>query len=366
MVINNRESNTAAKIKVVGVGGGGSNAVSRMFRDRMPGIEYLVLNTDTQALMNCDVPLRICIGDELTGGKGVGGNPEIGARAAEESRDELHDAVRDADMVFVAAGMGGGTGTGAAPVLASVIKETNALTVGIVTTPFAFEGLRRARAAQEGIERLKQEVDTLLVIPNERLHMICEEEITAENSFKMADDILRLGVQSIAELVTVSGQINLDFADVQTVMRNAGPAWMSIGRGRGEFRAKEAAQQAITNPLLDVSIEGATGVLFNITGGSDLKLSELHEAAEVLQRVVDPDANIIFGMVTDLKMEEEVKLTVVATGFPTSETAREKEIELSEILSSTLPADDGHLDIPPFLRRMSKYRRNGDREMVAS
>ena len=366
MVINNRESNTAAKIKVVGVGGGGSNAVSRMFRDRMPGIEYLVLNTDNQALMNCDVPLRICIGDELTGGKGVGGNPEIGARAAEESRDELHDAVRDADMVFVAAGMGGGTGTGAAPVLASVIKETNALTVGIVTTPFAFEGLRRARAAQEGIERLKQEVDTLLVIPNERLHMICEEEITAENSFKMADDILRLGVQSIAELVTVSGQINLDFADVQTVMRNAGPAWMSIGRGRGEFRAKEAAQQAITNPLLDVSIEGATGVLFNITGGSDLKLSELHEAAEVLQRVVDPDANIIFGMVTDLKMEEEVKLTVVATGFPTSETAREKEIELSEILSSTLPADDGHLDIPPFLRRMSKYRRNGDREMVAS
>ena len=366
MVINNRESNAAAKIKVVGVGGGGSNAVSRMFRDRMPGIEYLVLNTDNQALMNCDVPLRICIGDELTGGKGVGGNPEIGARAAEESRDELHDAVRDSDMVFVAAGMGGGTGTGAAPVLASVIKETNALTVGIVTTPFAFEGQRRARAAQEGIERLKQEVDTLLVIPNERLHMICEEEITAGNSFKMADDVLRLGVQSIAELVTVSGEINLDFADVQTVMRNAGPAWMSIGNGRGEFRAKEAAQQAITNPLLDVSIEGATGVLFNITGGSDLKLSELHEAAEVLQRVVDPDANIIFGMVTDLKMEEEVKLTVVATGFPTTETAREKEIELSEILSSTLPADDGHLDIPPFLRRMSKYRRNGDREMVAS
>ena len=366
MVINNRESNTAAKIKVIGVGGGGSNAVSRMFRDRMPGIEYLVLNTDNQALMNCDVPLRICIGDELTGGKGVGGNPEMGSRAAEESRDELHDAVRDADMVFVAAGMGGGTGTGAAPVLASVVKETNALTVGIVTTPFAFEGLRRARAAQEGIERLKQEVDTLLVIPNERLHMICEEEITAENSFKMADDVLRLGVQSIAELVTVSGEINLDFADVQTVMRNAGPAWMSIGRGRGECRAKEAAQQAITNPLLDVSIEGATGVLFNITGGSDLKLSELHQAAEVLQRVVDPDANIIFGMVTDLKMEEEVKLTVVATGFPTAETAREKEIELSDILSSTLPADDGHLDIPPFLRRMSKYRRNGDREMVAS
>ncbi len=366
MVVNNREPNTVAKIKVIGVGGGGSNAVSRMFRDRMPGIEYLILNTDNQALMSCDVPLRICIGDQLTGGKGVGGNPEIGARAAEESRDELHDAVRDSDMVFVAAGMGGGTGTGAAPVLASVVKETSALTVGIVTTPFAFEGLRRSRAAEEGIERLKQEVDTLLVIPNERLHMICEEEITAENSFKMADDVLRLGVQSIAELVTVSGEINLDFADVQAVMRNAGPAWMSIGHGRGECRAKEAAQQAITNPLLDVSIEGATGVLFNITGGSDLKLSELHQAAEVIQRVVDPDANIIFGMVTDLKMEEEVKLTVVATGFPTTETIREKEIEMGDILNSTLPADDGHLDIPPFLRRMSKYRRNGDREMVAS
>ena len=366
MVVNNREPNTSARIKVIGVGGGGSNAVSRMFRDRMPGIEYLILNTDNQALMSCDVPLRICIGDQLTGGKGVGGNPEIGAQAAEESRDELHDAVRDADMVFVAAGMGGGTGTGAAPVLASVVKETNALTVGIVTTPFSFEGLRRARAAEEGIERLKQEVDTLLVIPNERLHMICQEEITAENSFKMADDVLRLGVQSIAELVTVSGEINLDFADVQAVMRNAGPAWMSIGHGRGDTRAKEAAHQAITNPLLDVSIEGATGVLFNITGGSDLKLSELHQAAEVIQRVVDPDANIIFGMVTDLKMEEEVKLTVVATGFPTTETVREKEIELNEILNSTLPADDGHLDIPPFLRRMSKYRRNGDREMVAS
>ena len=366
MVVNNREPNTAAKIKVIGVGGGGSNAVSRMFRDRMPGIEYMVLNTDNQALLACDVPLRICIGDQLTEGKGVGGNPELGAQAAEESRDELHDAVRDADMVFVAAGMGGGTGTGAAPVLASVVKETNALTVGVVTTPFSFEGIRRARAADEGIARLKQEVDTLLVIPNERLHMICEEEITAENSFKIADDVLRLGVQSIAELVTVSGAINLDFADVQAVMRNAGPAWMSIGHGRGDGRAKEAAQHAITNPLLDVSIEGATGVLFNITGGSDLKLSELHEAAEVIQRVVDPDANIIFGMVTDLKMEEEVKLTVVATGFPTTEMVAEKEVELSEILRNTLPTDDGQLDIPPFLRRMSKFRKNGDREMVAS
>jgi len=366
MVVNNREPNTAARIKVVGVGGGGSNAVSRMFRERVPGIEYLVINTDNQALLNCDVPLRICIGDQLTGGKGVGGSPELGARAAEESRDELYEAIRDSDMVFVAAGMGGGTGTGASPVLAQVIKETNALTVGIVTTPFAFEGLRRARAAEEGTQRLKQEVDTLLVIPNERLHMICDEEMTAENSFKIADDVLRLGVQSIAELVTVSGEINLDFADVQAVMRDAGPAWMSIGHGRGENRAKEAAQQAITNPLLDVSIEGAMGVLFNITGGSDMKLSELHEAAEVIQRVVDPDANIIFGMVTDLKMEEEIKLTVIATGFPTTETIQDKEDDLNDILKEALSSDDSQLDLPPFLRRMSKYRRNGDREVVSS
>jgi len=238
--------------------------------------------------------------------------------------------------------------------------------VGIVTTPFAFEGLRRARAAEEGTQRLKQEVDTLLVIPNERLHMICDEEMTAGNSFKMADDVLRLGVQSIAELVTVSGEINLDFADVQAVMRDAGPAWMSIGHGRGENRAKEAAQQAITNPLLDVSIEGAMGVLFNITGGSDMKLSELHEAAEVIQRVVDPDANIIFGMVTDLKMEEEIKLTVIATGFPTTETIQDKEDDLNDILKEALSSDDSQLDLPPFLRRMSKYRRNGDREVVSS
>ena len=364
MVVNNREPNTGARIKVVGVGGGGSNAVSRMFRERISGIEYLVLNTDSQALLGCDVPLRICIGDQLTGGKGVGGNPELGARAAEESREELYEAARDSDMVFIAAGMGGGTGTGAAPVLAQIVKETNALTVGIVTTPFGFEGVRRARTAEEGIQRLKQEVDTLLVIPNERLHMICEEEITAENSFKMADDVLRLGVQSIAELVTVSGEINLDFADVQSVMKDAGPAWMSIGRGTGEGRAKAAAQQAITNPLLDVSIEGATGVLFNITGGSDLRLSELHEAAEVIQRVVDPDAEIIFGMVTDLKMEQEIKLTVIATGFPTTETIQEREGDLNEILREALAGGDSELDLPPFLRRISKYRRNGEREAV--
>ena len=368
MVVNNREPNPGARIKVVGVGGGGSNAVSRMFREHLPGIEYLVVNTDTQALLQCDVPLRISIGDQLTQGKGVGGNPELGSRAADESREDLHEAVRDSDMVFIAAGMGGGTGTGAAPVLSQIVKETSALTVGIVTTPFAFEGLRRMQTADEGIARLRQQVDTLLVIPNERLHVICEEEITAENAFKMADDVLRLGVQSIAELVTVSGDINLDFADVEAVMRDAGPAWMSIGWGTGENRAKEAAQQAISNPLLDVSIEGAKGVLFNIAGGSDLKLSELHEAAEVIQRVVDPDANIIFGMVTDLKTENEIKLTVIATGFPTSASIQEKDDQLKDLLRESQDGAESDLDLPPFLRRLSKYRsvgKNGHRQKEA-
>ena len=359
MVINIKESNSTASIKVVGVGGGGSNAVSRMFKERVPGIEYMVVNTDTQALLLCDVPMRISIGSQLTEGKGVGGNPELGTRSAEESREDLFEALSESDMVFVAAGMGGGTGTGAAPVIAEIVRETGALTVGVVTTPFEFEGVRRMRSAEEGIEKLKENVDTLLVIPNERLQVICEEEITAENAFKMADDVLRLGVQSIAELVTVPGEINLDFADVQSVMRNAGPAWMSIGMGQGENRAKEAAQQAISNPLLDVSIEDATGVLFNITGGSDLRLSELHEAAEVIQRVVSPDANIIFGMVTDLKMETSIKLTVIATGFPTTDSVMQDDRRLQDMLDDALTGEGTELDLPPFLRRISKYRGNG-------
>ena len=359
MVINIKESNSTASIKVVGVGGGGSNAVSRMFKERVPGIEYMVVNTDTQALLLCDVPMRISIGSQLTEGKGVGGNPELGTRSAEESREDLFEALSESDMVFVAAGMGGGTGTGAAPVIAEIVRDTGALTVGVVTTPFEFEGVRRMRSAEEGIEKLKENVDTLLVIPNERLQVICDEEITAENAFRMADDVLRLGVQSIAELVTVPGEINLDFADVQSVMRNAGPAWMSIGMGQGENRAKEAAQQAISNPLLDVSIEDATGVLFNITGGSDLRLSELHEAAEVIQRVVSPDANIIFGMVTDLKMETSIKLTVIATGFPTTDTVMQDDRRLQDMLDDALTGEGTELDLPPFLRRISKYRGNG-------
>ena len=354
MVVTKREPDGITRIRVIGVGGGGSNAVSRMFRERITGIEYEVVNTDTQALLRCDVPLKLSNGDDLTAGKGVGGDPEIGARAAEESRDEIYEAVRDADMVFVGAGMGGGTGTGAAPVIAEIVKETGALTVGVVTRPFAFEGIRRAKQADEGIKRLAEAVDTLLVIPNERLHVICEEEVTAGNAFRMADDVLRLAVQSIAELVTVPGDINLDFADIQTIMRDAGPAWMSIGFGRGEDRAKDAAQQAISNPLLDVTIDGATGVLFNITGGSDIKLSELHEAAEVIQRVVDPDANIIFGMATDLKMENEIKLTVVATGFPTPESELDSDAGVNQILRDALNGESQDIDVPPFLRRLTR------------
>ena len=363
MVLNGRERDGVARIKVIGAGGGGSNAVSRMFRERIPGVDYMVVNTDAQALIMSDVPLKIRIGDQLTGGKGVGGDPELGMRSAEESREELYDAIRDSDMIFVAAGMGGGTGTGAAPVIGQIAKETGALTVGVVTQPFAFEGTRRRKQADEGIAKLKDNTDTLLVIPNERLQVVAREEITAENAFRMADDILRMGVQSIAELVTVAGEINLDFADVEAVMRDAGPAWMSIGWGTGENRSKEAAQQAITNPLLDVSIESATGVLFNIVGGSDLKLSELHEAAEVIQRVVAPDANIIFGMGTDLKMENEIKMTIIATGFPTMEMLGEQEDHIIRLLKDALHQDETDLDLPPFLRRFAK---NGSQKTAAA
>ena len=363
MVLNGRERDGVARIKVIGAGGGGSNAVSRMFRERIPGVEYMVVNTDAQALIMSDVPLKIRIGDQLTGGKGVGGNPELGMRSAEESREELYDAIRDSDMIFVAAGMGGGTGTGAAPIIGQIAKETGALTVGVVTQPFSFEGTRRRKQADEGIARLKDNTDTLLVIPNERLQVVAREELTAENAFRMADDILRMGVQSIAELVTVAGEINLDFADVEAIMRDAGPAWMSIGWGTGEHRSREAAQQAITNPLLDVSIESATGVLFNIVGGSDLKLSELHEAAEVIQRVVDPDANIIFGMGTDLKMENEIKMTIIATGFPTMEMLGEQEDHIIRLLKDALHQDETDLDLPPFLRRFAK---NGSQKTAAA
>ncbi|MEC9365981.1 MAG: cell division protein FtsZ [Chloroflexota bacterium] len=351
MTTSGRELEGVARIKVIGVGGGGSNAVSRMFRERISGVEYIVMNTDIQALLKSDVPNRIRIGEQLTQGMGVGGDPDKGSASAEESREEIYDVIRDSNMVFIAAGMGGGTGTGAAPVIAEIAQETGALTVGVVTRPFAFEGIRRSKQAQAGIEKLQNNVDTLLVIPNQRLSVISQEEVTAENAFGLADDVLRLGVQSITELITNPGDINLDFADVQSIMRDAGPAWMSIGHASGATRSRDAAQEAITNPLMDVSIEGATGVLFNITGGSDLKLSELHEAAEVIQRVVDPEANIIFGMTTDHKMENEIKITIIATGFPTTDTLLQRDMARTVEAVDKMEINEDSLDLPPFLRR---------------
>ena len=357
MELNETEGTSNVQIKVVGVGGGGSNAVSRMYKERLPGVEYMVANTDKQALLTSDVPMKLSIGNELAEGNGVGGDPEMGKRAADESREEIVNAVRNADMVFVAAGMGGGTGTGAAPVVAHAARDSGALTVGVVTRPFAFEGLHRARSAEEGIRRLSEHVDTLLVIPNERLHLVCKQEVTAENAFDLADDVLRQGVQSIAELVTGIGDINLDFADVKAVMKDSGPAWMSIGTGAGENRAAEAAQEAITNHLLDVSIEGSKGVLFNVAGGHDLKLSELNAAAEVIQREVDPEANIIFGMVTDPTMEDEIRLTLIATGFSGSEVVIDPDSGMQELLDRAMLSDESDLDLPPFMRRTARGRR---------
>ena len=351
------EHDGVAKIKVIGVGGGGCNAVSRMFRERVQGVEYVGINTDAQALMRCEVPLRIRMGDQLTRGLGVGGDPEKGKDSAEESRGEIAESIKGSDMVFIAAGMGGGTGTGAAPVVAEIAKESEALTIGVVTRPFGFEGTRRRRLADEGIAKLKDKVDTLIIIPNDRLFAVCDEKVTMENAFKMADDVLRQGVQSIAELVTVPGDVNLDFADIKTVMSNAGPAWMAIGKGSGENKAVEAARAAVTSSLLDVSIDGAKGILFNVTGGTDLTLMEVEAAADVIKSASDPDANIFFGMSTDLKMEDEVKITIIATGFASDGEFTPKDEHISQLIMSAIVNEEAELDIPPFLRRSSNGAR---------
>ena len=338
-----------AQVKVIGVGGGGSNAVNRMFNSPVPGVEYLVVNTDAQHLMMLDVPVKIRIGDKLTRGLGVGGDPEIGRAAAEESREEIYEAVRNADMVFIACGMGGGTGTGAAPVVADVARQTGALTIGVVTRPFGFEGRRRSQNADDGLSWLENSVDTLIVIPNDRLAETCDDSMTADSAFKMADNILRMGVQSIAELVTVPNEINLDFADVKTIMAGTGPAWMAIGSAGGENRAVDAAKAAINSPMLDVSIAGARGVLFNITGGSSLTLREVQLAADVIGQVVDPEANIIFGMGTDLTMEDQLRVTIIATGLPDPTSEEQlQENELSEFLRMALHEED--LELPEFLK----------------
>ena len=350
------ENDGIARIKVVGVGGGGCNAVSRMFRERVQGVEYVGVNTDSQALMRSEVPLRIRMGEKLTRGLGVGGNPERGKESAEESREEIYEAIKDSDMVFVAAGMGGGTGTGAAPVVAEIAQEAEALTIAVVTKPFSFEGSRRRKLADEGISRLKEKVDTLIIIPNDRLFAVCDETVTMENAFRLADDVLRQGVQSIAELVTVPGEVNLDFADVKTVMSNAGPAWMAIGRGTGENKAADAARAAVSSALLDVSIEGAKGILYNVTGGTDLSLLEVQAAADVIREAADPDANIFFGMVTDMKMEDEVKITIIATGFSAEERAPASDEQINQLIMDVM-TNEAELDIPPFLRRQPSNKR---------
>jgi cell division protein FtsZ len=305
---------SVARIKVIGVGGGGSNAVNRMI-DRITGIEFWTMNTDAQALVNSQTARRLQLGQKLTRGLGAGGNPAIGQKAAEESREEIARALEGTDLVFITAGMGGGTGTGAAPIVAEVAKEMGALTVGVVTRPFMFEGRRRTTQAEEGINALQGRVDTLIVIPNNKLLEVTTEQIPLKEAFQLADEVLRSGVQGISDIITIPGLVNVDFADVRAVMADAGSALMGIGEGSGKSRAREAAIQAISSPLLESSVEGARGVVFNITGGSDLTLHEVNTAAETIYEVVDPNANIIFGAVIDEEMQGEMRITVIATGF---------------------------------------------------
>lgn len=307
-----------AQIKVIGVGGGGGNAVNRMVNEGLGGVEFIAVNTDNQALMLSKAKTRVRIGDKLTRGLGAGGNPEIGRKAAEESSDDLLEVLRGADMVFIACGMGGGTGTGASPVVAQIAKELGALTIGVVTRPFTFEGSRRGQLAQAGIEALKSQVDTLIVIPNDRLLQIADKRSTLQQAFSLADDVLRQGIQGISELITVPALINLDFADVRTIMSEGGAALMAVGRAEGDDRARRASEMAITSGLLDVTIDGARGILFNITGGPDLTLFEVNEAAAIIKESAHPEVNLIFGAQIDEAMGDEVRITVIATGFETS------------------------------------------------
>jgi cell division protein FtsZ len=317
------DSENFALIRVIGVGGGGSNAVNRMIRAEMMGVEFIACNTDAQALLQSDAPHKIRIGDKITKGLGAGGDPSIGSRAAEEDQEKIYEVLKDSDMVFITAGMGGGTGSGAAPVIAEIARDLGALTIGVVTKPFSFEGARRRLNAEKATETLREKVDTLITIPNDRLRDVVQKNTSIVDAFRVVDDVLRQGVQGISDLITVPGLINLDFADVRTVMKDAGSALMGIGRASGENRAAEAARQATASPLLEISITGAQGILFNITGGANLGLFEVNEAAEIIKETADPEANIIFGTVIDERMGDEVMITVIATGFDSS---RKREI----------------------------------------
>ena len=361
-----RGNEGSAVIKVIGVGGGGNNAVNRMIDAGIKGVEFIAVNTDKQALQISRAGARIQIGEKITRGLGAGVDPNVGAQSAEESKSEIAEALRGADMVFVTAGMGGGTGTGAAPTVAACAKEMGILTIGVVTKPFTFEGKKRLAQAERGIESLKGKVDTLVVIPNDKLLQVIDRKTSIIDAFRMADDVLRQGVQGISDLIANPGLVNLDFADVKTIMLNTGMAHMGIGRASGENRAEDAAKQAIQSPLLETSIEGARGVIINITGSSSLGLQEVNTAAELVQRSVDPEANIIFGTVIDESLEDELLITVIATGFIDEEPRQPfSKIGVDQIVSKAweqkvnpIPAsvesssgNSGDLDIPSFLRK---------------
>ncbi|NRT77223.1 MULTISPECIES: cell division protein FtsZ [Clostridium] len=366
-------------IKVIGCGGGGSNAVNRMIVEGLKNVEFIAINTDKQALMLSNADQKIQIGEKLTKGLGAGANPEIGKKAAEESREEITASIKGANMVFITAGMGGGTGTGAAPIVAEIAKSMEILTVGVVTKPFPFEGKRRMRHAEMGIATLKEKVDTLVIIPNERLLNMADKKTTLLDSFKLADEVLRQGVQAISDLITITGVINADFADIKAVMLNKGLAHMGVGFGKGDTRTQDAVKQAISSPLLETSIDGATDVIINFTGGADLGALEVYDAADVVREAVDPDANIIVGAVIDETLNEEIRITVIATGFESEnnrlslgsiveepkkvqpqvkEVAKEQQevavdAKEPEMTSNNYEPDD--LDIPVFLRRQKRH-----------
>jgi cell division protein FtsZ len=360
--VRDPSGNYLALIKVVGVGGGGSNAVNRMVDAGLGGCEFIAVNTDAQALLMVDADVKMPIGSDVTRGLGAGADPSVGKSAAEESRDELKESLKGADMVFVTAGEGGGTGTGAAPTVARLAHEIGALTVGVVTRPFSFEGRRRAEIASRGVDELREEVDTLIVIENDRLLQVVEKRTSILDAFTLADDVLRQGVQGITDLITIPGLVNLDFADVRTIMNEAGSALMGIGTASGENRATEAARSAVSSPLLESSIEGATGVLLNVTGGPDIGLFEVNEAAQVVTSAADQNANVIFGAVIDESLKDEVRVTVIATGFgpakvrrrrraeePADEARREQEGE-REQPRDRFEVEDDILEVPSFLR----------------
>lgn len=373
------QSESFARIKVVGVGGGGCNAVNRMILEGMSGVEFIAVNTDAQALLLSKAETRVRIGDKTTRGLGSGGNPEIGQKAAEESAEDLYEVLRGSDMVFVTAGLGGGTGTGAAAIVAQIAKEVGALTIGVVTRPFTFEGARRTKSAEGGITRLKEHADTLIVIPNDRLLQIVDKRASLQDAFRIADDVLHQGIQGISELITVPGMINLDFADVRAIMSEGGAALMAVGRAAGEDRARIAAEAAISSQLLDITIDGARGILFNVTGGPDLTLFEVNQAAAIIKETAHPDVNLIFGAVIDENMGDEVRITVIATGFDRAGVRQHSTFELkpvtksdeakphtstsphrqekvtaapTEFQSHMINTDD--LDIPAFLRNRSQ------------